>query len=291
MVKGKENAKNKATTASAAPAKETKETKKASNKKVAEPVAEPAAEPTPAPAKKNTKSAASKAADKKAADKKAEKPTQQAQEGGEQTEKKTKKRYFRAIYKNEEGEIVCEGRYSGKKPKQAASKALTGILKLYKSSGIKSDKVKFGVIECTRGSRRKRYYYQGEKSQLPKPLIVKITKKDGKQSENTLSDSDLQKFKDKKKLSTEDIKTLTANGFVVYNNNNCAKKITDNECPDLSNFKVNEKDLTQEGGEQKIKAKAKPKAKPKANAKGKKTKVVPKKATKAQPVKQAKQTA
>ena len=72
----------------------------------------------------------------------------------------SKKRYFKCIYVDEKTNIVnCVGRYSGKKPKQAANKALTAMTKQFKEQGLKTNGIKmnFGVIEQTRGSKRKKY--------------------------------------------------------------------------------------------------------------------------------------
>ena len=63
------------------------------------------------------------------------------------------------------------------KPKQAANKALTSILKLREGAG-KSTKVqiRFSIVECTRGSKHKEYSYVGERVELEKPMEVKIGK-------------------------------------------------------------------------------------------------------------------
>ena len=80
-----------------------------------------------------------------------------------------KKRYFKCIYVDEKTKCVnCVGRYSGKKPKQAANKALTALTKNFKEQGINTNglKINFGVIEQTRGSKRKKYYYHGTRNTL-----------------------------------------------------------------------------------------------------------------------------
>jgi len=80
-------------------------------------------------------------------------------------------RYFKI--KSDAGE--CRGRFSGRKPKQAANKALTSILKdrSVKGDSVKG-KVKFSIIECTRGSGCKQYNYVGERVKLRKPMTVTI---------------------------------------------------------------------------------------------------------------------
>ena len=57
--------------------------------------------------------------------------------GNKQEVEEVGKRYFKCIMINADGKAVCSGRYSGKKPKQAASKACT---RLYKEAGKKFPK-------------------------------------------------------------------------------------------------------------------------------------------------------
>ena len=82
---------------------------------------------------------------------------------------KNNDRSFRAIYKTLDGEVVKKGRYCGKKPKQAACKALTAILNSYSEETNKKKYKKllyFGVVETTRGSRHKHYWYSGQKKKV-----------------------------------------------------------------------------------------------------------------------------
>jgi hypothetical protein len=114
-----------------------------------------------------------------------------------------KHRSFKSIYVNAEGTVVHEGRYCGIKPKQAACKALTGIYKSFKTSGKKTTTdIKFGVVETTRGSRHKKYWYNGSRQKLASPVTV-VIKKDDKVSN------------------------------IVYNFNNVIKKIGESECMNL----------------------------------------------------------
>src|SRR3989304_655435 len=56
------------------------------------------------------------------------------------------------------------GRYCGSKPKQAAIKALTSIVKeKAKAKQNTKGKFKFTIIECTRGRKHKQYNYIGER--------------------------------------------------------------------------------------------------------------------------------
>lgn len=85
----------------------------------------------------------------------------------------TKTRFFKVIVDGGE----AHGRFSGTKPKQAANKALTSILKSKKQSGGSvSGKIKFSIVECTRNSKHKTYNYVGERLVLDNPIDVKIYK-------------------------------------------------------------------------------------------------------------------
>ena len=96
-----------------------------------------------------------------------------AQKGG-----KSSSRFFKVIVDGNE----AHGRFSGMKPKQAASKALSSILK---SRDDKEGKIKFSIIECTRGSKHKQYNYIGERKELKKPMKVIISK--GTDKEKTIT--------------------------------------------------------------------------------------------------------
>jgi len=74
-------------------------------------------------------------------------------------------RYFKLVYNDN----YVGGRFSGQKPKQAASKALSTILK----QGVPSPVV-FSIIECTRGAKHKVYKYVGERIKLETPMKVTI---------------------------------------------------------------------------------------------------------------------
>lgn len=73
-------------------------------------------------------------------------------------------RYFKCVYNGE-----AFGRFSGAKPKQAANKALTYLMKLGHESPIT-----FSIVECSRGSKHKEYKYKGERIELDKPMEVNI---------------------------------------------------------------------------------------------------------------------
>lgn len=260
----------------AAPVKESKK----GGKKAAEPVPEPVAVPTPvveaapakkgkkavaapepvatpapveaAPVKKGKKVAASEPVVEAAPAKKAK--TAKAVKGGSKKEdaeavKPAGHRFFRCVYKTSNGEIVHAGRYSGKKPKQAACKALTGIVK--NNELQTGEKVTFLIQECTRGSKKKKYSYVGCQVDLDEPVRITITKKDGTTSE------------------------------IEYTKNNEVKKISLSECEDLTQVEMAE-DEVEEVKVQKVEKKAKAEKKPKVKAaKGAKGKAAKGKATKA----------
>ena len=248
---------------------EVKETKKGGKKAVEK--VEPVVEAAPAPVEvKDTKKGGKKAvekvepvvevaapvvevkASKKGGSKKeavapvVEAPVKETKKGGKKSATKDVKpkkevddlkvvhRYFRCVYKSTDGQIVHAGRYSGKKPKQAACKALTGIVK---SNSLETgEQVTFLIQECTRGSKKKKYSYVGSQVDLEEPVRIKITKKDGSSSE------------------------------IEYTKNNEVKKISLSECGDLMNVDLPE-DREEEVRLQRVEKKAKQtKAKPSAKS-------------------------
>lgn len=104
--------------------------------------------------------------------KKEKKAVNATQKGGNPL--KQKPRYFKVILDGENAESA-HGRFSGTKPKQAANKALTSIIKTEGKKGNQIEgKLKFSIMECTRGSKHKRYYYEGERKKLENPMKVII---------------------------------------------------------------------------------------------------------------------
>lgn len=202
--------------------KETKHSKKAS--KVVEPepeVVEPVVEKKETKKKEvkevhETKEVKGKKETAKKADtKKSTKKTATKQKGGDDEPKRT--RYFKCIYRTVDGEVTTAGRYCGKKPKQAASKALTGILKATGEESATEDKpVFFLIAECTRNSRKKKYSYSGFRKELDEPVEVAIKKNDGK------------------------------NSTITYRKTNVVKKVDKDECQDLFNHNLPEEDEVEE---------------------------------------------
>ena len=113
--------------------------------------------------------------------KKVEEPVQEAvqeqhqEQDDEEQQVGGKLRYFKLFYN---GQI--KGRYCGKKPKQAANKAFSSIIKELnagEAKGVNVD-VLFSIKECTRTSKHKKEYnYVGKREALPNPVPVFIPHK------------------------------------------------------------------------------------------------------------------
>lgn len=123
-----------------------------------------------APTKKQTKKVTKKSV-KKVVKKPVTKKTSSLKGGS----KVPTSRYFKVVLN--EGEAF--GRFSGSKPKQAANKALTSILrkKRHEKKSTKG-KIHFSIVECTRGSKRKEYNYVGNRVKLDDPVTVNIKGKE-----------------------------------------------------------------------------------------------------------------
>lgn len=160
---------------------------------VAEPATAPVAEPTPAtkPAegkvkkpRKSNKDAKSKKGGKKGkASKKDKKKAKVAKKPAGVVVKlsdEKRPRYFKLIYGGEQ-----KGRFSGNKPKQAANKALTSIIKKKEEQGeeVINVEIKFALKECTRWNKKKCrkgdnekiekiYNYLGKRELLDKQVPV-----------------------------------------------------------------------------------------------------------------------
>jgi hypothetical protein len=144
-----------------------------------------------------------------------EEPVESAQEGG-----KRRVRYFRCIYTEN-----TFGRFSGYKPKQAAGKALTSILKQRQQDGKDlSEEISFSMVECTRGGSHKVSQYTGKRVKLEKPVTVTIKTSDGKKKEinynftNKISKVKSEKKtgakKQSKKVSTKKVASKKSEGKV-----------------------------------------------------------------------------
>lgn len=76
------------------------------------------------------------------------------------------------IDNTEDSKEEKKGRFKGRKPKQAGSKAFTAIQKSMKSSYNLGDVIYYKIEECTRGSKRKQYSYSGYRAALSEPCLV-----------------------------------------------------------------------------------------------------------------------
>lgn len=90
------------------------------------------------------------------------------------SEEKKGLRYFHVSHKKiDDGAYF--GRYEGRSPKQAASKAFTALHGIMADKGMpNSGKIHYELQEITRGSARKVHYYVGERVELEKPIIRMI---------------------------------------------------------------------------------------------------------------------
>lgn len=131
-------------------------------------------------AKKVTKKAGSKKVSKKGgAKKKEETPLDAKEETPLETKEEVnteattgkKVRYFKVVVDGG----VATGRFQGAKPKQAANKALTSIIKAREKAEQSTEgEFKFSIVECTRGSKHKTYRYVGQRQELENPMDVSI---------------------------------------------------------------------------------------------------------------------
>lgn len=68
------------------------------------------------------------------------------------------------------------GTCGGKKPKQAANKALSMIIKNYNIQD--STLIKFKLIETTKHSKNKTSFYSGERTRLSNPITLNVNGKE-----------------------------------------------------------------------------------------------------------------
>ena len=124
---------------------------------------------------KDSSKSASKSASKAASKKEVASVATEASE--KPADGKKSPRFFKCLF----GEDTI-GRYKGQKPKQAANKAFTNIIRTLikeKKENPIGKELKFDMVECTRGSQRKCCSYTGVREALDKPLVVTIKKTDG----------------------------------------------------------------------------------------------------------------
>lgn len=168
-------------------------------------------------------------------------------------EEQVGKRYFKCIIVDGD-EVKVSGRYSGKKPKQAASKACTKLYEDLRSAGQAPTEIVFGMHECTRANKKKKkYFYIGKREKLDKPEQVSINKIDPKTNKQMV---------------------------ITYHYNNDVKKLHDIEAhPEYVRLSTYDAREEQAGGNARVAKKAKGK-KSSARSKSKKVARVQRKASK-----------
>lgn len=160
----------------ATPVKASKTSKKETASEVAAPTAPAKVQKAGAKTAKAVKKAVAEPVVK--ATKKVQKVVaEEAKEANEEKQMDDKLRYFKLYYNDN----IC-GRYSGKKPKQAANKAFSSIIKDMRKTdnkeGVNID-ITFTIKECTRNSFHKEYKYVGKRLLLKSPVKVTIENGDG----------------------------------------------------------------------------------------------------------------
>jgi hypothetical protein len=127
-----------------------------------------------------------------------------------------KLRYFKLYYNNEN-----KGRYCGKKPKQAANKAFSSIIKELNNNGqnegINVD-INFSIKECTRHSKHKEYKYTGKRLALVEPVPVYIPHAAEVVSENIKEEKLVSSvpIKQKKVQTLHSGREVVTNGGSIY---------------------------------------------------------------------------
>jgi hypothetical protein len=159
---------------------------------------------------------------------------QEAEAEGDEKQAGNKMRYFKLYFNDED-----KGRYCGKKPKQAANKAFSSIVKELnkngENGGVDVD-INYSVKECTRHSKHKEYKYVGKRESLHEAVPVYIPheerKTKDKNSKEMLSNEELTKkilanaseqkqvsnvsIKRKKVVTLHSGKEVTTNGGAVF---------------------------------------------------------------------------
>jgi len=129
------------------------------------------------------------------------------------------RRFFKCVF-TKDGQVIASGRYSGKKPKQAASKACTKQYEEMKD-GEDVNKIIFGMHECTRATKKKRkYFYTGERIVLDKPEEVAINVPVRDENGTVKRDANGKALKEPKRDASG--KQMT----IKYYHNNVIRKLT-----------------------------------------------------------------
>jgi len=141
-----------------------------------------------------------------------------------------KLRYFKLFYNGQN-----KGRYCGKKPKQAANKAFSSIIKELngngQNGGANNQDINFSIKECTRSSKHKEYKYIGKREVLPEPVPVYIPHNGTVNADSIKSESSVKNIpiRQKEVSTLHSGKEVTTNGgsvFLMSDNGQTFKKIT-----------------------------------------------------------------
>jgi hypothetical protein len=155
---------------------------------------------------------------------------QEAQADDEEEQVGGKLRYFKLFYNGQN-----KGRYCGKKPKQAANKAFSSIIKELngngQNGGANNQDINFSIKECTRSSKHKEYKYTGKREVLPEPVPVYIPHNGTVNADTIKSESSVKNIpiRQKKVETLHSGKEVTTNGgsvFLMSDNGQTFKKIT-----------------------------------------------------------------
>ena len=155
---------------------------------------------------------------------------QDAQPDDEEEQVGGKLRYFKLFYNGQN-----KGRYCGKKPKQAANKAFSSIIKELngngQNGGANNQDINFSIKECTRSSKHKEYKYTGKREVLPEPVPVYIPHNGTVNADTIKSESSVKNIpiRQKKVETLHSGKEVTTNGgsvFLMSDNGQTFKKIT-----------------------------------------------------------------
>ena len=139
-----------------------------------------------------------------------------------------KLRYFKLFYNNQN-----KGRYCGKKPKQAANKAFSSIIKELNANGqnegVNVD-INFSIKECTRNSKHKEYRYVGKREVLPEPVPVYIPHntalaQDSIKGETSVKNISIKQKKVETLHSGKEVTTTGGSIYLVSNSGQTFKKI------------------------------------------------------------------
>lgn len=69
------------------------------------------------------------------------------------------------------------GRIVGKKPKLAASKAFSYIIRNMGDNYVNGNDIPFTIVECTKGSKNKEYNYIGYRKEMDESLVINCSDK------------------------------------------------------------------------------------------------------------------